>query len=117
MTAEEFFSLLEVEKQKAYDILRPQIHPERIFDDSSKCLVAYALMPVNKEYFWKYDYILNFSESHSAVLFNLKGDLKKSTGVYHQDSSVQEKIEKGYYKYNLISFTCEYDFNEWNILT
>jgi len=123
MTAEEFIALLEVDKQSVHEVLRPQIHPEilkfligGVFDNSRKRLVAYALMRVNKDYFWKYDYILKFSEGHVAVLFNLKEDQKKPTGIYPPGKSIKEEIEDGHYKNNLISFVCEYDFDEWNIL-
>lgn len=123
MTPEEFVSLLEVEKQSIHEVLRPQVHTEilkylvgGVFNDSRKRLVAYALMHVNKDYFWKYDYILKFSEGHLAVLFNLKEDQKRLTGIYPPGKSIKEEIEDGRYKSNLISFVCEYDFNEWNIL-
>ena len=124
MTPEEFISLLEVDKEKVREVLRPQIHPEilkflvgGIFDDMQKRLIAYILMPVNKEYFWRYDYILKFSQGHSALLFNLKPDEIRPTGIYPPEkNTLQEKIENGYYHNNLISLACEYDFNEWNVL-
>lgn len=96
MTAEEFISLLEAEKQKAYEVLRPQVHLDILkflvggtFDDTKKRLIAYVLMPVNKDYFWKYDYLLKFSEGHSSMFLNLNVDEIKSTGIYPVSKGVQ----------------------------
>ncbi|HEY4197184.1 MAG TPA: hypothetical protein VGM63_16695 [Mucilaginibacter sp.] len=122
---EEFLLLLESEKEKVYEVLRPQIHKDILryltggfFDKDQKRFVAFALMPVNKDYFWKYDYLLDFSGGHSAMLFDLPPEKQRPPGMYGlPEKSLKEYIEDKFYHYNLVSFYGEYDFNEWNILT
>ena len=122
---EEFLSLLENEKEKAYEVLKPQIDRAILkylaggfFDEEQKHLVAFALMPVNTDYFWKYDYLFDFSHGHVAILFGSQDEKKPGISLSGPPKkSLQQFIEEGFYHYNLISFYCEYDFNEWNIKT
>jgi hypothetical protein len=51
----EFLQLLEGEKEKVFEVLRPQVHVDILkflsggfFDESQKRFVAFALMPVDK---------------------------------------------------------------------
>lgn len=120
----EFLLLLEIEKKKIFEVLRPQVHIDILkflsggfFDESQKRFVAFALMPVDKDYFWKYDYLLNFSGGHSSILFGLPAKEIRS-GIYPaSNKSLKEKIEEEFYHRNLVSFLGEYDFGEWNIMT
>jgi len=120
---EEFILLLESGKEKAFEILSPQVDPKILkylvggfFDEEQKRLVAYALMPVNAEYFWEFNYLLDFSHGHSSILFKIKPQDLRPSGMYPPGKPLEDEIKEGKYKSNLISFLCEYDFDEWNIM-
>ena len=122
----EFLSLLKIGKEQIYETLKPQVHESvlkyllgGLFDQDQKRIVAFALMPVNEDFFWKYDYILNFSDGYSAQLFGMPSGGEEEQGTISRppDKSIEDQIKDGFYHYNLISFYGVYDFNEWNILT
>jgi len=127
MTAEEFISLLEAEKQKAYEVLRPQIHPEilkflvgGIFNDSRKRLVAYAIIPLDTTFYEESGYLFDYFEK-STLSMRQSDETTEKTRIYLDGGSftyksIQVSIEEGLYHQLLISFYGDFDFSEWNIM-
>ncbi|HWZ03142.1 MAG TPA: hypothetical protein VNX40_05980, partial [Mucilaginibacter sp.] len=124
---DEFILLLESEKEKVKEVLKPHLH-EKIFkrllggffDETQKRFVAFAFMPIKKSMFYEYDYLFELSNSgHSAVCF-LPETTEKTRKYIDQNTftykSTEERIEEGIYKSLLIAYTGEFDFDEWNIL-
>jgi len=124
---EEFLLLLESEKGKIETVLKPHLD-EKIFkrlmggffDETKTRFVAFAFMPIKKSMFYEYDYLFELSNSgHSATYFSL--EIPENTKKYidqntFQYKSSKEQIEEGIYKSLLITYTGEFDFDEWNIL-
>jgi hypothetical protein len=124
---EEFLSLLESEKRKVKEVLKPHLHEiifKRLlggfFDETKNRFVAFAFIPLKKSKFYEYNYLFELSNSgHTAVYFspeteeNTRKYINKNTFHY---KSIEAIIEEGIYKSLLITYTAEFDFGEWNIL-
>ncbi len=124
---EEFVLLLESEKDKVKQVLWPHVH-EKIykrliggfFDDTQKRFIAFAFMPIKKSMFYEYDYLFELSNSGHSGIYLLPDTSEKTRkyidGNTFQHKTAEELVEEGIYKSILVSYTAEYDFNEWNIL-
>lgn len=124
---EEFILLIESEKDKIKEVLRPHLH-EKIFkqllggffDETGKRFVAFAFISVKKTMFYEYDYLFKLSNSGSSAIYFSPETPEKTKKYLDQNrfqyKSTQELIEEGIYKSVLITYTAEFDFDEWNIL-
>lgn len=113
-------------KEEILKVLNPQVEPEILeyltcgfFDDEKRRLIAYAIMPVDTEYYRNKAYLFyNFKNGHSfsGTTETAKKSNKYITESTYTSKSLQECIEEGLYHHNLVSFICEYDFDEWNVM-
>jgi hypothetical protein len=125
---EEFLSLLEYEKESIVNTLTPYVNEKvfkyflgGFFDENQTRFMAFAFVPIKKSMFNEYSYIFNLSPGgHNAIYFMPKTmeELKGLTVDNHGRSITSEKyVEEGIYKSFLVTYTAEFDFGEWNILT
>ncbi len=114
------------EKEEILKFLNPQVEPEILeyltcgfFDDEKRRLIAYAIMPVDTDYYRNKACLFDFFKyGHSFIgKVETSEKLKKyiSENTY-TNKSLQECIEEGLYHHNVVSFICEYDFDKWNIM-
>jgi len=124
---DEFISLLEEGKEQVKKVLTPHVREKVLkyyiggfFDDTGKKFIAYAFLPLKKSLYYEYNYLFDFSHGHTATYF--LPETHEKTRKYINDNTFQHKeteelIDEGIYKSLLVSYTGEFDFNEWNILS
>ena len=123
---EEFLLLLESEKEKIKEVLKPHLHEtifKRLlggfFDDSHKRFIAFAFMPIKKSMFYEYDYLFELTSCGNTAVYFSPNTVEENKIYITKDTfqykSTKDSIEDGVYKSLLISYTGEFDFEEWNI--
>src|ERR1700759_1687137 len=124
---EEFIKLIESEKETVKNVLRPHVH-EKIFkrliggffDETQKRFTAFPFFALKKSMFYEYDYLFELKSSGSSAVYFSAGPLEKPKKYidehHYQHKSTEELIEQAIYKSLLVTYTGEFDFNEWNIL-
>ncbi len=124
--AEDFILLLESEREKIFEVLRPHFNLDVLkyfkggfFDDQRKRFFGYAIAEVNTEFYSEYGYL--FDDFKKGYSVNQSGITSEKTKIYldsgaYQYKSIEERIEAGLYHHLLISFYGDFDFGEWNIL-
>lgn len=124
---DDLISLLESENDRIKEVLSPHLH-EKIhkrllggfFDETKKRFIAFAFFPLKKSMYYEYDYLFDLTNNGHSAFYYLPETVEKTKKYLDNNSfqykTTEELIEDGTYKSLLVTYTGEFDFDEWNIL-